>query len=192
MCIFACNYVVVPVTKYIYKIEKIDTMSEASEAYIDKDITVRIEEWGRGASQVYRDKPDTINGDRTVQQAVKEAYPPFPKGGCRRVVCISGDHVLFLWSPTEPGKETWERDLYNRISEGDVIKIEVAISHPEGPEGVVEGNVDSDEEDWDDQDYDTTDPLGPVDNAKKDDSVVSGPKKGRQLCDLLRKLKASF
>ena len=102
---------------------------------IDKQITVRIVQIAAGRRTEYAGRRHTINGDHTVQQAVKEQYAAFP-GACQRVVQRRGAGLLglHLWDRTPHGCAFFSRDKYDMMNEGDVIDIEVEDVCPGGPE----------------------------------------------------------
>ena len=98
---------------------------------IDKQITVRIVQIAAGRRTEYAGRRHTINGDHTVQQAVKEQYAAFP-GACRRVEQRRGQ--LPLWDRTPHGCVFFSRVVYDMVAAGDEIDIEVEDVCPGGPE----------------------------------------------------------
>lgn len=103
-------------------------------ANIDKQITVRVVQIAAGARTEHAATPHTINGDHTVQGAVRQAYAAFP-GACLRVVRRRGVIArLPLWDRTPHGCAFFSRDKYDMLQAGDEIDIEVEDVRPDGAE----------------------------------------------------------
>ncbi len=98
---------------------------------VDKRVTVRVVDVTGGVRTEHAPIAHTVNGDKTVQQAVRETYPAFPSA-CQRVVLRRLG--LDLWDRSPHGCAFYSGDRYATIREGDEIDIEVQIEKPEGPQ----------------------------------------------------------
>ena len=81
---------------------------------------------------VYREH--RVDGEHTVQEAVRAEYAAFPgacvRVGVRRAGALLGEDV---WERDEGADAFWRAELYDAIVEGDEVDIVVAVERPGGP-----------------------------------------------------------